>query len=147
MAENIKEIYSKDVAVEIDMGYPDAADWKLAVCITSKSLSKTTNTTTINTDCEPNFVRQLPTDSQWSASFEGLVNSQPTVDEISADELNVIQDNREVRPIRFRELAGDYYREGLGFISQLDENGSAGEYINFSISITGTAPLIYAPAT
>jgi len=141
------EIYSKDVAVEVDMGYPSTADWKLAVCINSKSVSKTTNTTTINTDCEPNFVRQLPTDSQWSASFDGLVNSAPGANEVSADELNLIQDNREVRPFRFREINGDYYREGLGFISQLDENGTAGEYLNYSISITGTAPLTYAPAT
>jgi hypothetical protein len=141
------EIYSKNVAVEVNIGYPDTADWKLVTCITSKGLSKTTNSTTINTDCEPDFVRQLPTDSQWSASFDGLVNSIPTADEISADGLHILQDARTVLPIRFRTEDDSYYREGLGFISQLDENGTAGEYFNFSISITGTAPLTYAEAT
>jgi hypothetical protein len=141
------EIYSKDIAVEVDMGYPSTADWKLITCITSKGLSKTTNTTTINTDCEPDFVRQLPTDSQWSATFDGLVNLVPSAGEISAEGLNTIQDSRAVKPFRFHNADDSYYREGLGFISQLDENGSAGEYLNFSISITGSAELTYAPAT
>ena len=141
------EIYSKNVAVEVDTGYPGTADWKLITCITSKGLSKTTNSTTINTDCEPDFVRQLPTDNQWSASFDGLVNSLPAVGEISADGLNLLQDARTPLPYRFRTDDASYYREGLGFISQLDENGTAGEYINFSISITGTAALIYAETT
>lgn len=141
------EIYSKDVAVEVDMGYPSTPDWKLITCLQTKGISKTTNTTTINTDCEPNFVRQLPTDSQWSATFDGLIDSVPDSDQISAEALNLLQDNREVRPFRFHTDDDTYYREGLGFINQLDENGSAGEYYNYSISITGTAPLSYAPVT
>lgn len=141
------EIYSKEVGVYIDMSATETPDWKLAVCLTSKGLSKTTNTTTINTDCEPDFVRQLPTDSQWSASFEGLINSNPTVDEVSVEALNLMQDNREVRKFKFESIDGLYYREGLGFISQLDENGTAGEYFNYSVAITGTAPLTYTPTT
>jgi hypothetical protein len=141
------EIYSKNVAVEVDTGYPGAAAWKLITCITSKGLSKTTNSTTINTDCEPDFVRQLPTDNQWSASFDGLINSVETPTEISAETLHLLQDARSPKPFRFRTADDVYYREGLGFISQLDENGTAGEYINFSVSITGTAALTYAPTT
>ena len=141
------ELYSKNVLVEVDMGYPNAADWKLAVCVTSKSIDKTTNSTTINTDCEPDFVRQLPTDNQWTASFEGLVNTQPGADEISDEGLNILQDSREIKPFRFRTLDNSWYREGLGFISSLNESGTAGEYVNYSVGITGTQALTYAPAT
>jgi hypothetical protein len=141
------ELYSKNVLVEVDMGYPSTADWKLAVCVTSKSIDKTTNSTTINTDCEPDFVRQLPTDNQWTASFEGLVNTNPSVDEISDEGLNLLQDSREVRPFRFRTIDDSWYREGLGFIASLNESGTAGEYVNYSVGITGTAALTYAPTT
>lgn len=141
------EVYSKEVAVEVDMGYPSAADWKLAVCTTSKSLSDTTNTVTVNSDCEGTFVRQLPTDEQWTMSFEGYVNSNPGVDELSSNELIAVKKSRAVRPFRFRNGDDSYYREGIGFISQLDETGSVGEYLTFSITVTGSENYVTSPAT
>lgn len=141
------EIYSKEVSLEVDMGYPAAADWKLVICTISKNLDKTTSGTTINNDCSPDFVRELPTDSSWSMSVEGNISKAPTVNEVSADELGVFQDAKLIKPWRLRSLDDTYYRRGLGWINNLSEAGSAGDYLTFSLGITGTEPISYVDPT
>ena len=141
------EIYSKEVSVELDMGYPGAADWKLVICTISKNLDKTTNSATLNNDCTPDFVRELPTDNAWTMSVEGNISTAPTVDEVSADELNVIQDAKLIKPWRLRSVDDSYYREGMAWINSLSEAGSAGEYMTYSLGLTGTEPVKYAPTT
>lgn len=141
------EIYSKEVSLEVDMGYPAAADWKLVICTISKNLEKTTAGTTINNDCNPDFVRELPTDNSWSASVEGNISKVTTVNEVSANDLNIIQDAKLIKPWRLRTVDDEYYREGLGWINNLAESGSAGEYLTFSLGLTGAAPISYAPTT
>lgn len=141
------EIYSKEVALEVDMGFPAAADWKLVVCTISKTLDKTMGTTTLNNDCNPDFIRELPTDGSWTMSIEGNINNSPSVNQISSNELNEMQDDKDIKPWRLRNGDDSYYRQGLAFLNSANETGSVGEYLTFSIGLTGTAPLIYAPST
>jgi hypothetical protein len=138
------EIYSKEVSLEVDMGYPAAADWKLVICTISKNLDKSTASASINNDCNPDFVRELPTDGSWTMSVEGNVSKTPTVDEVSSTELAVIQDSRAIKPWRLRSLDNTYYRQGLAWINSLSEAGSAGDYLTFSLGLTGTQQIIYA---
>ena len=135
------ELYSKEVAVEVNMGTSSAEDWKLLVCVISKSLSQTLGSVTINNDCTGDFVRNLPTDISWQLSFDGHINQQPTSDEVGANEVLELQKSRDVKEWRFRSLDGNYYRKGPGFISQCDETGSAGEYMTYSCTITGSDEL------
>lgn len=137
------EIYSKEVSLEIDMGYPANPDWKLVICTISKSFNKAVASVTLNNDCSPDFVRELPTDGSWNMSIEGNISKEPTADEVSASELQVIQDSKAVKPWRLRSLDDEYYREGFAWINQLDETGSAGEYLTFSLGLTGTEPPVY----
>lgn len=141
------EIYSKEVSLEVDMGYPAAANWKLVICTISKNLEKSTAGTTINNDCNPDFIRELPTDNSWSASIEGNISKITTVNEVSADELNLIQDSKAIKPWRLRTVDNEYYRQGLAWINNLSESGSAGEYLTFSLGLTGTENIKYAPST
>lgn len=135
------ELYSKEVAVEVNMGTESAPDYKLLVCVISKSLSQTLGSVTINNDCTGDFVRNLPTDISWQFSFEGHINMAPTVDEVGANEVLELQKTRSVKDWRFKSLDGNYYRQGPGFISQCDETGSAGEYMTYSVTITGSSEL------
>ena len=141
------ELYSKEVAVEVDMGVAPAEDWKLLVCVISKSLSQSLASVTINNDCTGDFVRNLPTDISWQFSFDGHINQDPTADEVGANEVLELQKTKQVKPWRFRSLDGSYYRKGPGFISQCDESGSAGEYMTYSCTITGSDELETIEAT
>lgn len=141
------ELYSKEVAVEVNMGDQSSPDWKLLVCVISKSLSQTLGSVTINNDCTGDFVRNLPTDISWQFSFDGHINMQPAQDEVGANEVLELQKTKTIKEWRFRSFDGAYYRKGPGFISQCDETGSAGEYITYSCTITGSDELETIEAT
>lgn len=141
------ELYSKLVAVEVNMGTDETPDYKLVVCVISKSLSQTLNSVTINNDCTGDFVRNLPTDIQWQFSFEGNLNTSPTVDELGDAAILEMQKAKEIRTWRFRTLDDTYYRAGKGFISQCDETGTAGEYMTYSVTIQGSDELATVETT
>ena len=141
------ELESKSVSVELNMGTSAAPDWKLLVCVISKSLSQSLASVTINNDCTGDFVRNLPTDISWQFSFDGHINQDPTSDEVGANEILEIQKAKEIKEWRFRKLDGSYYRKGPGFISQCDESGSAGEFMTYSCTITGSDELETIDAT
>lgn len=141
------EIYSKEVALEVDMGYPANPNWKLAICTISKGFNKSVGTVTLNNDCSGDFVRELPTDASWNMSIEGNISSEPTENELSSNELQVLQDEKAIKPFRLRSLDGSYYREGMAFINQLDETGTAGEYLTFSLGLRGTERSMYEQET
>lgn len=141
------EIYSKEVALSVNKGTPSVPDWKLVICTISKTLDKSTSGTTINNDCTPDFVRELPTDGSWTMSAEGNMSKTPGVNEVSSEELSIMQDAKEIREWKLESLDGTYYRKGEAWINSLSETGSAGEYMTYSIGITGTSPIAHSETT
>ena len=141
------EIYSKEVALEVNNGTPSVPDWKLVICTISKTLDKSMSSTTINNDCNPDFVRELPTDGSWTMSAEGNMSKNPGVNEVSSEELSIMQDAKAIKEWRLRSLDGTYYRKGEGWINSLSETGSSGEYMTYSIGITGTTPISHSETT
>ena len=138
------ELFSKDIGVYVDISATATPDWKLAVCTSSKSLSVSVGAVTINNDCTGDSEQQLPSTYNWQMSFEGDVNTAPGVNEVSAEELLSYTLLRTVRKFKFQSLDSTYVRYGLGYISQFDETASAPEYQTFSVTVSGSGPLLLA---
>jgi hypothetical protein len=135
------ELFSKDIGVYIDISATSTPSWKLAVCTSSKSLSISVGSTEINNDCTGDFVRNLPSTASWTMSFEGDVNTNPGVNEVSAEDIFGYTIARATRKFKFESLDASYIRYGEGFISQFDETATAPEYQTYSVTITGSGPI------
>jgi hypothetical protein len=135
------ELFSKDIGVYIDISATSTPSWKLAVCTSSKSLSISVGSTEINNDCTGDFVRNLPSTASWTMSFEGDVNTNPGVNEVSAEDIFGYTIARATRKFKFQSLDASYIRYGEGFISQFDETATAPEYQTYSVTITGSGPI------
>lgn len=131
-------IASEVLILEANIGTELVPDWKKLVCLTEKSWSGTTAVTDITTDCNEGYTSPLPSKKSWTMSFSGLASADPTVDEGSYETMFDLWDNRTVTGFRIRNAGETYYRGGDGFISDLSEPSSAGDYLNFSGTITGT---------
>lgn len=141
------ELFSKDIGVYIDISATSTPSWKLAVCTSSKSLSISVGSTEINNDCTGDFVRNLPSTASWTMSFEGDVNTNPGVNEVSAEDIFGYTIARATRKFKFQSLDASYIRYGEGFISQFDETATAPEYQTYSVTITGSGPIDDAVTT
>jgi hypothetical protein len=141
------ELFSKDIGVYIDISATSTPSWKLAVCTSSKSLSISVGSTEINNDCTGDFVRNLPSTASWTMSFEGDVNTNPGVNEVSAEDIFGYTIARSTRKFKFESLDASYIRYGEGFISQFDETATAPEYQTYSVTITGSGPIDDAVTT
>jgi hypothetical protein len=135
------ELFSKDIGVYIDISATSTPSWKLAVCTSSKSLSISVGSTEINNDCTGDFVRNLPSTASWTMSFEGDVNTNPGLNEVSAEDIFGYTIARATRKFKFESLDASYIRYGEGFISQFDETATAPEYQTYSVTITGSGPI------
>jgi hypothetical protein len=98
------ELFSKDIGVYIDISATSTPSWKLAVCTSSKSLSISVGSTEINNDCTGDFVRNLPSTASWTMSFEGDVNTNPGVNEVSAEDIFGYTIARATRKFKFESL-------------------------------------------
>jgi hypothetical protein len=135
------ELFSKDIGVYVDTSATATPAWKLAVCTSSKSLSISVGATEINNDCTGDFVENLPSTASWTMSFEGDVNTDPGLNEVSASDIFGYVVDRDVKKFKFESLDETYVRYGEGFISQFDETATAPEYQTFSVTITGSGPI------
>jgi hypothetical protein len=135
------ELFSKDIGVYVDTSATSTPAWKLAVCTSSKSLSISVGATEINNDCTGDFVENLPSTASWTMSFEGDVNTDPGVNEVSASDIFGYVVARDVKKFKFATADNSYLRYGEGFISQFDETATAPEYQTFSVTITGSGPI------
>lgn len=129
---------SEVLILEANVGTDIVPDWKKLVCLTEKSWSGTTGVTDITTDCNDGFTSPLPSKKSWTMSFSGLASTDPAVAEGSYETVYDLWDNRTVTGFRIRNAGNTYYRGGTGFISDLSEPSSAGDYLNFSGTITGS---------
>ena len=141
------ELFSKDIGVYVDVSATATPTWKLAVCTSSKSLSVSVGSVTINNDCTGNAETQLPSTYNWQMSFEGDVNTNPGINEVSAEDILGYTLTRAVRKFKFQSLDSTYVRYGLGYISQFDETASAPEYQTFSVTVSGSGVLLLAVPT
>jgi len=138
------ELFSKDIGVYIDISATATPEWKLAVCTSSKSLSVSVGSVSINNDCSGDAEEQLPSTYTWQMSFEGDVNTNPGASEVSAEDIFGYTTSRSVRKFKFENLDSSYVRYGTGYISQFDETATAPEYQTFSVTVTGSGEILSA---
>jgi hypothetical protein len=131
-------LFSKDVAVFVDMSATETPDWKLVTCTTSKTVDLAIGSIEKNNDCTGNYVGNLPSTISWSFAIEGDANMNPTdPEEISYAELFIIAKNREIRNWKLEKADNSYVRYGRAFLSSYSESISTPEYMTFSASLTG----------
>ena len=136
MAESY--LFSKDVAVFVNMSDTAVADWKLVTCTTSKTVDMAIGSIEKNNDCTGNFVGQLPSTVSWSFAIEGDANMTPTApEEISYAELFTVAKSRTLRYWKLEKADNSYIRYGLAFLSSYSESIATPEYMTFSATLTG----------
>lgn len=135
-------LFSKDVAVYVDMSETETPDWKLVTCTTSKTVDLAIASIEKNNDCTGNYVGQLPSTVSWSFAIEGDANLNPTApEEISYAELFAIASLREIRNWKLENGDSTYVRYGEGFLSSYSESIATPEYMTFSATLTGNGQL------
>ena len=131
-------LFSKDVAVFVDMSDTQIPDWRLVTCTTSKTVDLAIASIEKNNDCSGDFVGQLPSTVSWSFAIEGDANINPTApEEISYAELFTIATQRELRNWKLEKADDSYVRYGRGFLSSYSESIATPEYMTFSATLTG----------
>lgn len=138
-------LFSKDVAVFVNMSDTETPDWKLVTCTTSKTVDLAIASIEKNNDCSGDFVGQLPSTVSWSFAIEGDANINPTdPEEISYAELFTIAKSRELRFWKLEKADDSYVRYGRGFLSSYSESIATPEYMTFSATLTGDGEIFDA---
>lgn len=131
-------LFSKDIAVFVNMSDTETPDWRLVTCTKSKTVDLAIGSIERNNDCSGDFVGNLPSTVSWSFAVEGDANLTPTDPiEISHEELFEMAKNREVRYWKLETGDSSYVRYGQAFLSSYSESITTPEYVSWSASLTG----------
>jgi hypothetical protein len=139
------EISSEVLVLEANTGTDAVPVWKKLACLTEKSFNGDTNSVSIVTDCNDGYESTLPGKKTWNMSFSGYANADPDANEGSYEMTYDLWDMRTVTDFRIKNSGNTYYREGKGFISNVSETTSAGDYLQFSGTITGNGAVYTTP--
>ena len=139
------EISSEVLILEANTGTELSPTWTKLVCLTEKSFNGDTNSVSIVTDCNDGYESTLPGKKTWNMSFSGYANSDPGANEGSYEKTYELWDDRTVTDFRIRNSDNSYYRQGKAFVSNVSETTSAGDYLQFSGTITGNGAVYTTP--
>ena len=118
----------------------DGITYPTVVCLTSQSVTRTTNEIDAKSKCGPD---KLPGTKDNGVSFEGQIMSDPTAGRISTDDLDDYWRNTTTiywKVGKAIPIIGDVTYSGTGFISKLDKKFSVDNVGTFSgaIGVYGT---------
>jgi hypothetical protein len=139
------EIASEVLILQANIGTELSKIWKTLACLTEKSFNGDTNSVSIVTDCNDGYENTLPGKKTWNMSFSGYANADPGANEGSYETTYDLWDERTVTEFRIRNNDNSYYREGKAWISNVSETTSAGDYLQFSGTITGNGAVYNTP--
>lgn len=136
---------SKDVLISVDLGTEGDPDWRKVACSTSDGLDMETDSVSISTKCNGGFATPHPGDLSWSFSNSSYVDKDKQGDAgfLDHDDLFDIWKDKEIRNWKIESLDNDftYIRIGEGFISSLGDSADQGDYLQFSLTVTGVGEL------
>ena len=138
---------SELIVLEANTGTEVAPVWVKLVCLSEKSFSGTTASVDIQTDCGDQYTTPLPSKKSWTMGASGVANMNPSANEGSYDTAYDLWENGTVTGFRERNIANTYVREGKGFITDISETSSAGDYLNFSLTIQGSGAVSTTPSS
>lgn len=136
-------VVSKDILLSVNVGTDILPEWKKVGCSTSDGFSGTTETVAIATKCNGGFVDNQPGDKSWSFDNTSYVDKDNATDFVTHDELFEMWKNDEVNQWKLESIDADYdyLRIGNGFITDLGDTSDQGDYLQFSITITGSGEI------
>lgn len=136
-------VASKDILLSVNVGTESAPEWKKVGCSTADGFSGTTETVAIATKCNGGFVDNQPGDKSWSFDNTSYVDKDNASDFVTHDELFEMWINDEVNQWKLESIDAeyDYLRIGNGFITDLGDTSDQGDYLQFSITITGSGEI------
>ena len=138
---------SELLVLEGNTGTDVSPVWTKLVCLVDKSFSSSTASIDVSTDCDDSYTTPLPSKKSWSITWSGVASTNPTANEGSYETTYDLWDNRTITGFRIRSIDNSYTREGKGWISDLSESSSSGDYLQFSGTITGTGPVSTTPSS
>ena len=125
----------------------DDGEYKPVGCLTSNPLSEGTDMLRTTTAASGGWRTSIPTTQFFSIQFEGLqVLSGPDYDPdlISYDSLKLKKRAKELLYWRIR--SGNLIDDGRGYITDLSEGNSVGEFLEFSGQIEGYGVPVFSRA-
>lgn len=145
----MSEISSKDILISVNLGTTETPDWYKIACSTSDGFQGSTDVVTINSKCSAGFTDSAPGNKSWSFSNEAYANTTLDADQISYDDVFDLWVADTVTEFKIAHVTDEsiYYRMGQGFISDLGETAADGDYLTFSITITGKGTVSNTPTT
>lgn len=127
MAEH--KVSGNDVLLFIGL---DGITYNTVVCLTSNSVTRTTNIIDAKSKCGPD---KLPGAKDNGISFEGQLMADPSAGRISIDDLDDYWRNTTTiywRVGKATPIIGDITYSGTGFIAKLDETAALDTPVTFS---------------
>lgn len=114
----------------------DETSWKLAVCTTSISVSRSRNEIEVQDNCTGGAVGREPSTITNTISFEGNISLDPGLLEYGFTQLNDLFQSGEKREwkIENEDSSIIFYAE-KAFVSTLDATMATGELSTYSISL------------
>jgi hypothetical protein len=137
------QILSVRQDIEIDVA--GGTSFKILACTSTSSVNTTLATTQDQTTCG---VLTAVAEPSMTIDFDAVCEAQPTVSQISYEELLSASVNKTLVNVRYQNpvvtgsSAGAYYfHQFFGYVTDLSLNATVGEYVKFSGTLTSTGTI------
>jgi hypothetical protein len=137
------QILSVRQDIEIDVA--GGTSYKILACTSTSAVNTTLATTQDQTTCG---VLTAVAEPSMTIDFDAVCEAQPTVSQISYEELLAASVNKTLVNVRYQNPAvtgssagAYYYHQFLGYVTDLSLNATVGEYVKFSGTLTSTGTI------
>src|SRR5690606_14737390 len=134
-------VKSKNILLYVNIADAGAPfDWLMVGCSAAVGYSSSRDAVAISTKCSGDFVENLPGDFTWSFDNSAYVDKDATADFATWNQLFDISKEDGKRKWKLESIDPDYtfLFIGDGFISDLGVTSDQGDYLQTSITITGS---------
>lgn len=147
-------IQGKEIILSVNVGTDAVPDWKIIGCSESDGFSASTDSISASNKCLNGYTKNFPGDKSWSFTNTTVAPSTPDAGYISSDDLFDLWENDTkdgdglLCQFKMENIAGasfTYFRQGRGFISDLSEQGDAGDFLRYDITVTGDGAVTNTP--
>lgn len=138
------KLKANDVGFYRNTGTESVPVWKLLACLTGTNIDLSVEE--LNGDSKCGVDRDAG-DGTWTAGFEGFYKLDPTVNEVSGDDLVVVAQAKTKGQWKIANAAETYYRGFTGYISSYSEDAPYNEFVTFSGELNISGDLILEPPT
>lgn len=118
-------------------------EWKLAVCTTSISVSRSRSEIEVNNNCTGGSIGKIPSTQNNSVSFEGDVTTDPGALEVGFLDLNDQFEDSTVSEWKIEnEDSSIVFYAASAFLSTFDASFPVGDKSTYSVALSVSGPLL-----